>query len=182
MRHAVVFDRDGVINSLVDRGAEFERRNGTRLTSPWHFSEFEIFIEVRDIVSAVKSRGYLTIVATNQPGIANLEMRPEELEKMHEAVRALGIDDIRTCPHNDADACGAGNPSQAYSSKLPRIGKLAFPLHSSWATQNPTSLLRRRRVAPECFSGDRTIARCRRRLYFRIFRRFSGFSPGYDYD
>jgi len=53
---AVFFDRDGVLNKLV---------NNTR--PPWDLSEIEIFNESKKIVKLVKKLNYLVIIVTNQP-------------------------------------------------------------------------------------------------------------------
>ena len=59
---AVFFDRDGVLNHLV------ERANGEK-TAPWNVNEFELINGSKMAVEIVKSLGYKALVVTNQPDV-----------------------------------------------------------------------------------------------------------------
>ena len=59
---AVFFDRDGVLNHLV------ERING-EFTAPWDVSEFDLIPGAKMAVDLVKSKGFKAFVVTNQPDV-----------------------------------------------------------------------------------------------------------------
>ena len=85
---AIFFDRDGVINELV------ERPNGT-LTSPWKIEEFKFLPYVKEAVKTVKDLGFMTFVVTNQPGVHDGEMDRSQLELINKMLqRWVGFDDI----------------------------------------------------------------------------------------
>ena len=77
MNRAVFFDRDGVINPLI------ERPNGS-LTSPWNINEMEIYSSVPYNMSRLKDFGFLIFIVTNQPGIADGDMTSNELRVINE--------------------------------------------------------------------------------------------------
>ena len=70
MNQAVFFDKDGVINPLV------ERENGD-MTSPWHIKEFKYLPNVIESFQNIKKYNYLTFIVTNQPSLAIGEMSLE---------------------------------------------------------------------------------------------------------
>jgi len=85
---AVFFDKDGVINSLV------ERPDGRR-TSPWNLSELKLLPNVHDAMMKVKEAGFLIFVVTNQPAIEDEEMTHEELDEIVSFLMLhLPVDDI----------------------------------------------------------------------------------------
>jgi D-glycero-D-manno-heptose 1,7-bisphosphate phosphatase len=98
----VFLDRDGVINKLVERDG--------RLVSPRIFNDFEILPGVPDAIRVLSDTGYEVVVVTNQPDISRGLMRLEELELMHNLVNALGVREIRVCPHSDEDHCKCRKP------------------------------------------------------------------------
>lgn len=103
MNRAVFLDRDGVINQVVMRGG-FPHSPRTR-------EEFVLNEETADVVQLFKYRGYVTIVVTNQPDIANGKLRHEDLDWMLDQVRQrCRVDDILVCPHDDGDACSCRKP------------------------------------------------------------------------
>jgi len=103
IRRAVFLDRDGVINKvLLNDGKPF---------SPRRIEDFELLPWVEYALNSFKNMGFLNIVITNQPDIARGFARIEELNKIHEMIREkLPIDDILTCPHDDADNCQCRKP------------------------------------------------------------------------
>ncbi|RTL60509.1 MAG: HAD family hydrolase [Hyphomicrobiales bacterium] len=103
MRRAVFLDRDGVINAAnVRRGRPFPPRS---------VDELEILPGVREACDSLKSAGYLLIVVTNQPDIARKSASSSDVEAIHrELSRALPLDAIRVCPHDDIDACTCRKP------------------------------------------------------------------------
>lgn len=98
----VFLDRDGVINKLVERDG--------RLVSPRTSDDFEILPGVPLAIQILRDAGYQVVVVTNQPDISRGLMSLEELESMHKQVSALGVDQIRVCPHSDEDRCTCRKP------------------------------------------------------------------------
>ncbi len=103
MRRAVFLDRDGVINANLERDG--------RPVAPTTLEDFRILPGVEDAVRRLKERGYLVIVVTNQPDVANGLTERSTVDAMHGVIRArLLIDDIRICFHNDAAGCDCRKP------------------------------------------------------------------------
>lgn len=94
MDQAVFFDRDGVINSLVDRG-------DGRHTSPWSLEEFALLPHVADAV-ALLAPYYKCFVVTNQPHVGH-EMSEQELHRIHGYLRneVAGLGEILYCSTPD---------------------------------------------------------------------------------
>lgn len=100
---AVFLDRDGVINANLER-------NG-RPVAPRSLAEFRLLPGVEESVRRLKRRGYLVIVVTNQPDVADGLTPRATVDAMHDIIRAkLAVDDIRTCVHNDAAGCDCRKP------------------------------------------------------------------------
>ena len=100
---AVFLDRDGVINANLEH-------NG-RPVAPRSLAEFQLLPSVEESVRRLKRRGYLVIVVTNQPDMADGLTPRATVEAMHDIIRAeLAVDDIRTCFHNDAAGCDCRKP------------------------------------------------------------------------
>jgi D-glycero-D-manno-heptose 1,7-bisphosphate phosphatase len=103
VRCAVFLDRDGVINANLERDG--------RPVAPTTLAEFRLLPGVDDAVRRLKERGYLVIVITNQPDVANGLTERATVEAMHDMMRArLLVDDIKTCFHNDAARCDCRKP------------------------------------------------------------------------
>jgi histidinol-phosphate phosphatase family protein len=84
---AVLFDRDGVINRLVDRGEE--------KTAPWDVNEFDLLPGAKAAIDLVKSYGFMAFVVTNQPDVLDGYLHQGHLDIMHRMLKAwLRIDDI----------------------------------------------------------------------------------------
>ena len=77
---AVFFDRDGVLNELVDRG------DGIK-TAPWNTSEFKILPNAKEAVDIVKKLGYKSYVVTNQPDMYDGHMSKESLDLMMKMIQ-----------------------------------------------------------------------------------------------
>ncbi len=100
---AVFLDRDGVINvnEVRDR----------RPYAPTKAEDFRLLPGVEQAVRRLKDAGFLIIVATNQPDVANGITPLATLEEMHAMMRKkLPVDDIKICYHTDADACDCRKP------------------------------------------------------------------------
>jgi D-glycero-D-manno-heptose 1,7-bisphosphate phosphatase len=103
MVKAVFLDRDGVINANLER-------NG-KPVAPTHLAEFRILPGVEDAARRLKAAGFLLVVVTNQPDVANGFTTRATVEAMHAEVRRrLAVDDIAVCYHVDADNCACRKP------------------------------------------------------------------------
>lgn len=103
MSHKVVFlDRDGVLNALVERDG--------KMVSPRLLKDFRILDGVSDAIEILRQQNYELVVATNQPDISRGLMLQTELDKMTQAVLALGVHQVLICPHSDEDACLCRKP------------------------------------------------------------------------
>lgn len=101
-RRAVFLDRDGVLNALVVRQG--------RLESPLRLEEFRI-AEGAGAVRRLRTHGLLVFVVTNQPEVSRGNLKPADLDAMHEILRtAVDLDDIAICPHDDAARCACRKP------------------------------------------------------------------------
>jgi D-glycero-D-manno-heptose 1,7-bisphosphate phosphatase len=100
---AVFLDRDGVINRAVVR-------NG-KPYPPASITELEILPGVPEALARLRAAGYRLVVVTNQPDIARGATTMAAVDAIHDAMRStLGLDDIRVCPHDDADRCACRKP------------------------------------------------------------------------
>ncbi len=105
MRKAVFLDRDGIINTEL----------GDYLMN---FGEFEIHPPLIPFLKEVKKRGYLTVVITNQGGIAKKLYGHDLVDKCHQylqqvlAAEDLAFDAIYYCPHHpQSGECLCRKPS-----------------------------------------------------------------------
>lgn len=102
-RRAVFVDRDGVINANMERDG--------RPVAPTTLEDFRLLPGVEDAVRRLRDAGLVVIVVTNQPDIATGRTTRATVEAMHALIRArLPVDDIRMCPHVDADHCACRKP------------------------------------------------------------------------
>lgn len=103
MSRAVFLDRDGVLNRAV-------ARNG-RPHPPATLDAFEILPGVPQALERLRAAGFLLIVVTNQPDVTTGVQDRAVVDAMHDMLRdELGLDDIRTCFHVDADGCACRKP------------------------------------------------------------------------
>ncbi|MEO7649499.1 MAG: HAD family hydrolase [Bryobacteraceae bacterium] len=102
-RRAVFLDRDGVLVKAVQHG---EYAHG-----PLALADFKLHYNVEEPVRMLREAGFLTVLATNQPGIARGTLTWETLRRMHEILqREVPLDAIQVCPHTDADGCPCRKP------------------------------------------------------------------------
>lgn len=89
---AVFLDRDGTINEYVG----FLR----------HIDDFRLLPGAAEAIKTIRQKGYLCIVATNQPVIARGEVSLPELAEIHKKMETLlglegaYVDDLFFCPHH----------------------------------------------------------------------------------
>ena len=103
MVKAVFLDRDGVINANLMRDG--------KPVAPTSLAEFRILPGVPEAVRRLKDAGYLVIIVTNQPDVANGVTLKATMEAMHaEIAHRMPIDDIMICLHTDADNCSCRKP------------------------------------------------------------------------
>jgi D-glycero-D-manno-heptose 1,7-bisphosphate phosphatase len=100
---AVFLDRDGVINAALLRDG--------KPASPRCLAEFRLRPEITAALAALRAQGLRLFVVTNQPDLARGLLDPQTLQQINDRVRAaLPIEDIRVCPHDDADDCACRKP------------------------------------------------------------------------
>ena len=103
VERAVFLDRDGVINRAVVR-------NG-KPYPPASINELEILPGVPEALARLRAAGYRLVIVTNQPDIARGATTMAAVDAIHAELRStLGLDDIRVCPHDDADGCECRKP------------------------------------------------------------------------
>jgi D-glycero-D-manno-heptose 1,7-bisphosphate phosphatase len=103
-RRAVFLDRDGVL-------AEAIVRDGTAY-APTRVEDFVLVPEAGAQVQRLRDAGFLCIVFTNQPELANGELRPADLDEMHRQMRAaIRLDDVYVCPHDKSEGCRCHKPA-----------------------------------------------------------------------
>ncbi|NMC05887.1 MAG: HAD family hydrolase [Candidatus Lokiarchaeota archaeon] len=94
MHKAVFLDRDGVINEVCyddDRG----------IYSPVSLEEFKILHGVKEAIKALKDRGFIVVVVSNQPGIAFGHLKKAILHQIDLKMKdELAIDGIYYCFHH----------------------------------------------------------------------------------
>lgn len=81
-------DRDGVINKLIPR-------EGMTACAPWTLEQFEFLPKVHEAIRNIKHKGYVTIVATNQPDVRDGYMTWDDLNAIHNKILdELQVDEI----------------------------------------------------------------------------------------
>ena len=104
MNRAVFFDRDGVLNKLIYRDGNYY--------SPRNIKNFVLYNDAEKVTHAVREKGYLSIVISNQPDIARGNIKKSLLNKMTKTLlNELIIDDIFYCIHDDSDLCTCRKPA-----------------------------------------------------------------------
>ena len=95
MQKAVFLDRDGIIIELP--------KDNVAYGFTYRKEDCHVISDVKETLAAFKEKGYLSIVITNQPCIAQGLVGWEEMEEVHTHInRELGglIDGFYTCPHH----------------------------------------------------------------------------------
>lgn len=114
---AVFFDRDGVIFAPVRkeaRGKQCKGKEAGATRAPWSVAEFlaagGIVPGAEEALRALHERGFLAILATNQPDIAYGNVSRDEWKQIHAHAVALPFDDIYVCFHGRDDGCECKKP------------------------------------------------------------------------
>jgi len=104
MNKAIFFDRDGVLNELVERNGGFY--------SPRKLSDFKIINNAAKVTKKTNLLGFVNIVISNQPDVSRGHMSKKELEKMTDRLsNKLSLDDFFYCIHDDSDLCNCRKPA-----------------------------------------------------------------------
>jgi histidinol-phosphate phosphatase family protein len=99
---ALFLDRDGVICRALPRKHYLVSTD-----------QFELMPEIVTLIRHAKTRGYRTVVVTNQPQIAYGLITPAMLDRIHLHMQELlghSLDAIYACPHQDSDGCACRKP------------------------------------------------------------------------
>ncbi len=100
MKRAVFLDRDGVINA-----APYNAQEG-KYDSPYTLADFRFLPGAKQAIRLLNQKGWLTIVVSNQPGIAKRKCSAPFLEALNERMRAglaasgAHLDAIYYCLHH----------------------------------------------------------------------------------
>jgi len=71
----------------------------------------EILPGVEKALARLHDAGFHLVVVTNQPDVARGTQTREAIDRMHARLSSvLPLDDIRVCPHDDADGCACRKP------------------------------------------------------------------------
>jgi D-glycero-D-manno-heptose 1,7-bisphosphate phosphatase len=120
---AIFLDRDGV---LVRAAPREDYAHG-----PLTLEEFSLMPDVVEPVERMRRGGFLTVLATNQPGVARRLVSWETLNEMHRILRSsIPLDYIEICPHQDADQCACRKPKPGML--LDSAGRLGIDLPHSY--------------------------------------------------
>src|SRR4051812_24734915 len=104
MKLCVFLERDGVLNQ-----ARTDARQ--QQVSPQTLEEFKVNPDAAPLLKKLKAAGLMLIATTNQPGISRGYLPRRELDRMHDQLRrAVGLDDLMLCPHDDTDRCSCRKP------------------------------------------------------------------------
>ncbi|MBR3436925.1 MAG: HAD-IIIA family hydrolase [Lachnospiraceae bacterium] len=104
-RKAAFLDRDGTLNVRAPRASYIEKPEDLRLLPG-----------AGEAVRLLQEAGYLTVLVSNQPGIARGRLTEEDLSRVHERLQALlhaegaSLDRIYYCPHNWDEGCDCRKP------------------------------------------------------------------------
>ncbi|MBC7434141.1 MAG: HAD-IIIA family hydrolase [Rubritepida sp.] len=103
-RRAIFLDRDGVLNAAM-------RDPDGRPLPPRSAAQLAILPGVPEACAALRRAGFLLIGCTNQPDIARGTTPRAFIDWVNaQVVAAAGLDEMRLCPHDDADRCRCRKP------------------------------------------------------------------------
>jgi D-glycero-D-manno-heptose 1,7-bisphosphate phosphatase len=103
MKMGVFIERDGVLNHA--------RMVRLQQMGPRTLDEFRVNPDAAPLLKRLKNAGFVLVATTNQPGISRGDVSRRELDRMHDALRrALPLDDILVCPHDESDRCPCRKP------------------------------------------------------------------------
>lgn len=109
LRPAVFLDRDGTLNEVVYNQDGME-------DSPFRPEDLLLLPGAGEFTQRVRDAGFLTVLVTNQPGVAKGSVTIVGLEEIHQHLRDLlakdggGLDRICYCPHHPTGRAGISSP------------------------------------------------------------------------
>lgn len=120
---AVFLDRDGVLTvSIVRDGKGY---------APLTLEQFRFYPEVAQCVLRIQELGFIPILVSNQPDVANGILPLHVLEQMNQKILdELKISEINNCIHNNEDRCLCRKPKPGMLINSAR--KLGVSLKESW--------------------------------------------------
>lgn len=137
MNKAVFIDRDGTLNEMV-----YDETHGL-LDSPRRPEQVRLAKGAAEFLRGLKSAGFLTVVVTNQPGIAKGTMTLGELYAVNRKIARLldgkhaEWDDLCFCPHHPkgmkrafAKKCGCRKPKPGMLIQAAKVH--GVDLRNSW--------------------------------------------------
>lgn len=102
VRPAIFFDRDGVLNRLIERDGGFY--------SPRTIENFLVCEDIPEIFRLLTDHGLLIVVVTNQPDIGRGHLTSATLAKMTLQLSQLGATAVYVCPHDSDAGCTCRKP------------------------------------------------------------------------
>lgn len=142
-RKAVFLDRDGVL-------AIPEFRDG-RSYAVRRVEDFRLYDNAPGAVRSLVDAGWLAIVATNQPDIANGLVDAAAVEAMHDILRtSMPLAAVEICPHAQNAGCDCRKPKPGLLIRA--SDRLGVDLAGSWMVGDRAS-----DVAAGAAAGCRTI-------------------------
>ena len=122
-KRAVFLDRDGVLTiSTIRDGKGY---------APLSLNEFRFYPEALTSVKRIKDLGFIAILVSNQPDVANGLLPTEVLEQMNQKIRdELGITEVNNCTHNKENQCPCRKPKPGML--IDSANKLGIKLDESW--------------------------------------------------
>ena len=122
-RSAVFLDRDGVLNAAVVVGGLPH--------PPRTASEVVAMPDAPDACRSLRLAGFMLVVVTNQPDLARGTTNVVAVDAINRSVRKMvAVDDLRMCPHDDADDCLCRKPRPGLL--LDAASDHGIDLHQSW--------------------------------------------------
>ena len=102
-RRAIFLDRDGVLLQPIIRD-----RKPYAATTP---AEVQVLDGVSEACAELSRLGFLLVLITNQPDVARGKTSRRFVDETNEAIaRAMGLDDIQVCDHDNFDHCSCRKP------------------------------------------------------------------------
>jgi D-glycero-D-manno-heptose 1,7-bisphosphate phosphatase len=122
-KRAVFFDRDGVLNQAVVK-------NG-KPYPPADAASAVITPEAKELLLALKARGFYLFVVTNQPDVARGTRTIENVLAINQKLADnLPLDDFKVCFHDNQDNCDCRKPKPGLI--LAAASEWGIDLAKSW--------------------------------------------------
>lgn len=106
-RRAVFLDRDGTLIDIIHR-PDFVKK----FTAPFTYDELRFVSHVQEALEFLRTQGFMRIMVTNQPDVANGYMTELEWYRIHcQVLDILRPDDFFMCRHTSDANCPFKKPS-----------------------------------------------------------------------